>query len=485
MSITQPTSETKGLYGGWRRSRTLGIGHLTTGQTIIVVGAIVTPVFIVNVGGGMASLVFTLPIALVVMALAIWQRHGMPLMTYVVGRARWKLAAMRSETSYRSVFLPAPESLDLPGMAAPTRLIRAEAADGRGPVGLVWNQRTGTMTATLLLSPAGSLLAAGSTVSQSVASWGDVLARFADEDAVQGVTVTLQVTPSSGAALSDHVRDRLDPRAPQLAKDAMRELVGRAPRASASLAAWLSLVVDPRKAPEPADDPAQAAAVTLGALGALDMGGSGADVLRTATDTDIKRIVRGAFNPADMDAPADQIDELVWHEVGPVAAEDDWLVYRHDGAFSVSYVLREAPRRPVPYDVLLKLLAPGQFTRRITLGYRVLPTDEAAAVVEREVNASDARAEYRKRTQRTTTRRERVDAENAERTATEEAIGAGMVQWSVYVTATVEREEDIPAARRELEKAAKSSGGLRFRPAYGGQAAALVVGLPIGINPLV
>jgi hypothetical protein len=59
-----------------------------------------------------------------------------------------------------------------------------------------------------------------------------------------------------------------------------------------------------------------------------------------------------------------------------------------------------------------------------------------------------------------------------------------MVQWSVYVTATVQDKADLPAAMREVEQAAKKAGGMRFRPAYGGQAAAFAVSLPVGVNPL-
>ncbi|MGW1666177.1 SCO6880 family protein [Streptomyces microflavus] len=478
------STESQPLYGGWRRSKSMGIATLNTSQTVIFVAATLAPLMIIIVGGPLATLTFTIPLALGVITLTVWQRHGMPLMSYVIGRARWSLANLRGETSYRSVFLPAPAALDLPGMVAPTKLIRAESSDGRGATGLVWNQRTGTMTATLLLNPAGSLLASGTTVKSQVSAWGDALARLADEEAVQMAAVTLQITPSSGAALSDHVRGRLDPAAPELARQAIGELVSRAPRASAQLAAWMSLVIDPSSAPEKPKGPAEAAAVTLGALDAVDLSGAGVDVLRRATDIDIKRLVRGGFCPADMDAPAAEIEELVWHEVGPVSAEDGWTVYQHDGHHSVSWVLREAPRKAVTYDVLLKLLAPGAYMRRVTLVYRVLPTEEAQAVVEREINASDAREQYRQRTKRTSTRRERVDAAYADRTAGEEALGAGMVQWSIYVTTTVDNEADLPAARREIEKAARSSGGLRFRPAFGGQSAAMVVGLPVGINPL-
>lgn len=134
-------------------------------------------------------------------------------------------------------------------MAAPTKLVRAESPDG-GRAGLVWNQRTGSMTAALLLNPAGSLLSSASTVRAHVSAYGDVLARLADEEGVQGASVTLQITPFSGAALSDHVQGRLDPGAPKLARQTITELVDRAPRASASLTAWMSLVIDPATSPQ-------------------------------------------------------------------------------------------------------------------------------------------------------------------------------------------------------------------------------------------
>ena len=473
------------MYGGWRRSYTLGIGTLNTAQTVVVVATVLVIIGSVVVGGGIGSLLVTLPVGLVVVLLTVWQREGTPVLSLVTARLRWQVATWRGETSYRAHFLPAPQCLDLPGMAAATKLVRAERPGDDGPAGLVWHQRTGTMTATLLLQPAGALLASDDTVQSSVRSWANTLAGLADEEAVQGASVTVQVTPSSGQALTDHVKDRLDKHAPDVARQTVRELVKTSPQASAQLTAWFSLVIDPMTAAEKPRTPEESAAETLRVLDGVDLAGTGADVLRTASDEDVTRLVRGGFVPSEMDAPSEQIRGLFWHEAGPVAAEDGWDRYQHDGSVSVSWVLREAPRREVSYDVLLRLLSPGQFQRRVTIAYRVLPTEEGQAVVEREVNAAEARDEYRRRTQRTATRRERVDAWNAERSAMEEATGSAMVQWSIYVTTTVGSEAELPAARREVEKAARSAGGQRFRYAYGGQAAAFLVGLPLGINPLV
>jgi len=470
------------LYGGWRRSRTLGIAHLSTGQTAVVVLSVLGPLLMVNIAG-FSSLLTTVPLALVLIALTLWQVHGMPLLHLALARGRWQWATWRGETSYRALFQPHPRALDLPGVLAPTCLLRVEDASGTS-VGVVWNRSTGQMSASLLLAPGGALLADRSTVDATVTAWGSVLAGLATESAVDSATVTIQVTPSTGAALSDHVRRRSDPAAPALAKATLRELIAATPHASSTLAAWMTLVVSPHKAADRPATPPEAAAEVLRCLDCLDLGGAGADIQRRATENDLLRLVRGAYNPGDLDAPEAEIAALTWDAAGPSASEDRWTEYHHDGHVSFTLVLREAPRRPVNYGALLPLLAPGRYSRRLTMAYRILAPEEGASVVEREVSAADARAMYNTRTQRTSTRRERADAEAADRNAIQEAHGAGIAQWTTYVTVTVSDPNDLPAARRELEQAAKRSAGLRFRPAFGGQAAAFVGGLPVGVHPL-
>lgn len=471
------------MYSGWRRSRGLGIGGLGTGQTMVVVAAVLVPIAVGDVSG-VRSLLATLPVAAVIVTLAVWQRHGMPLMDLALGRARWWWASWRGETRYQGMALRHPQGLDLPGVLAPTVLLRVADPLSGGPVGVVWNRRSGQMSATVLLSPAGTLLADRSQVASQVSSWGELLASLANEELLDAVTVTVEVTPASGAALGDHVRERVVPHAPALALQTMEALVAAAPAAAAQMAAWVTIVTAPGRAMDPATTPVDAAAEVLRCLDALDLAPAGADIIRRASDTDLVRLVRSAYRPGDRDAPHRHWQEIDWSQAGPVAAQEDWTRYRHDDACSVSWVLREAPRRPVPDSVLLALLAPGRFARRVTLGYRVLSTEEAAAVVERQLVAADAREAYRVRTQRTPTRREKADASAAERAADEEAYGAGVVQWTVTVTTTVTDEADLPAATRELEQAAKRAGGLRFRLAYGGQAAAFVAGLPVGVHPL-
>jgi hypothetical protein len=468
------------LYGGWRRSRSVGLGSLDSRQTVMVVVAALAPIGTAAVRGLVDAAVVSVP-ALVVASLAVARRDGGLVLDLVVARLRWQIASWRGQTLYRGqVFTSHPRALDLPGVLAPTKLLQAREP-GRSDVGIVWNQATGLMSATVLLSPAGALLADAETVDRQVASWGQLLSGLADNPLIHHAAVTIELVPEPGTQLADHVHGRIDAEAPQLARDVLTQIVAAAPKGASCVAARLTLTLDPLRGTR-TRGVAEAVAEVMRAIGGLPVASAGADVLRRATGTDLIRIVRTAFDPDTAVIPSAEFDQLTWADTGPVTVSDEFDHLVHDGAYSVSWVLLEAPRQKVPHSVLLPLLSPGQHRRRVTLCFRTLSREEAGLVLDREVNAAAAREEYRRRTKRDPTARDRADAERAARSAAEEAHGAGLVQFSMYVTATVTDPAYLVEARREVEQAAGLS-RLRLRLARGGQAALFAVGLPCGIYP--
>lgn len=468
-------------YGGWRRSRSLGVAGLDSRQTVMVVGAVMIPLGIASLLG-LGYGLWLVPPALVVIALAVLRRDGVLVMDLAVANTRWRWAEWRGRTHYRGhIFTEHPKTGDLPGALAPTQLLEAEEP-GRGTVGVVWNTATGKMSATLLLSPAGALLADAATVNRQVASWGALLASLSDNPAIVHAAVTIELQPESGAQLGDHVTGRLDPSAPPLARQVLTELVQIAPQGSSRVSARLTLTVDPViSAARPRSIP-DAVAEVIRSLGGLSVASAGADVLRRATGTDLIKIVRSAYDPDVAASSRFNWEQLTWSDAGPVSAHEAWDHYRHDGGYSLSWALLEAPRQKVSHDVLLPLLSPGRWPRRVTLAYRTLSREAAGAVLEREVNAAAAAAEYRRRTKRDSNARDRADAERAAQAAAEEAAGAGLVQFSLYVTTTVADSRDLIEARREVEQAAGNS-RLKLRLARGGQAALFAAGLPCGVYP--
>jgi len=173
---------------------------------------------------------------------------------------------------------------------------------------------------------------------------------------------------------------------------------------------------------------------------------------------------------------------MSWADAGPVGAEEEWAFYRHDSGTSVTWAWHEAPRQQVTSTVLTRLMSPGKFPKRVTLLYRPLSAGQAAGILEDQVNAAAFRDAYRKAQGRDETARDQADREQAVRAAREEAMGAGVVLMSLYVTATVPDPADLPAAVADVEARADQS-KIRLRRMYGAQAAGFAATLPAGVCP--
>ncbi|MFJ6709251.1 MULTISPECIES: PrgI family protein [unclassified Streptomyces] len=471
------------MVEGFRARRSFGFGGLSRNATIFAAAILMADGLIATQVP--LSLLITLPVTAAIFGLAAAKRHGMSALNYYWAKVAWKRAAKFDATSYRRLLLPHPYALDLPGVGASSTLIKAHDPTSGRPVGVVHDRATGYMTITTLLAPGGSLMAPTGAVQSSLRTWSSVLDAMSTDEQVKGASVTIQITPGAGEALGDDVAVRKDPNAPQLAKKIIDELVRTTPHATASVAPWMSVTVDPNATVNAPADLAEQVAEALRVVDSLDLSGTGTDIERRATDVDLRRIVRSAYDPDVFNARDKEFEELSWSECGPQAADDGWEEYAHDGGVSISWVLREMPRRPLPYSVLLPLLAPGRYQRRLTLSYRVLDPYEGEAVLEREISNAQDRARATAEVKGRAKYSQKADLQRAERAAAQVAGGSQVVDWTLMVTATARRTADLPAARQELARAVKATRGIRMRSAFGAQAAVFAAGLPIGYSPLV
>lgn len=468
---------------GFRTRRSFGFGNLSKGATIFAAGALAADGMVATAVP--ESLLVTLPVTLAVTGLAAARRHGMSALAYYWAKVAWRRAARADATAYRRVLLPHPYALDLPGVGASSSLIKAYDPTSGKQVGVVHDRVTGYMTISTLLAPGGSLMAPTNAVRGNIRTWGAVLDAMSTDEQVKGAAVTIQITPGAGEALGDDVKTRKRADAPRLARETIEELVRTTPHATASVAPWMSVTVDPDATANPPADLHEKVAEALRVVDSLDLSGTGTDIVRRATDVDLRRLVRSAYDPDAFHAKEEEFAELSWAECGPVAADDGWEEYAHDGGVSISWVLREMPRRPITYSVLLPLLSPGRFQRRITLAYRVLDPREGEAVLEREISNAEQRAQATAQVKGRAKWSQKADYARAEKAAAQAASGAQVVDWTLLVTTTARSTADLPAARQELERAVKATRGIRMRPAYGAQAAVFAAGLPLGYNPLV
>jgi hypothetical protein len=214
------------------------------------------------------------------------------------------------------------------------------------------------------------------------------------------------------------------------------------------------------------------------------LAGTGAGTARAMTATEVAEHVRTAYDPAvrthldDVRARGSDV-ALTWGDAGPAGAVEAWASYRHDSGASITWSMAEAPRGAVADSVLADLLAPNADVpvKRVTLVYRPHSAAEAASVVDRDVRTAIGRTGTRHGVDRAPLTQAAVAAQQAAR---EEAAGAGIVRFSLLVTATVEDPAQLPQAAETVDQLGRAS-RIRLRRAYGHQAAAFAAALGVGV----
>ncbi|MHA6783953.1 SCO6880 family protein [Pseudonocardia saturnea] len=470
------------LYGNWRAERGWGVGSLSTTATLVLFAAVLVPLLAVS-----AFPSLTLPLlglSAAVIGAVVVRVGGVSLTDIMVRRARFHRARAAGWTELSGGILTEhPRGTDLPGVLAPLRPLDVD--DGRGGRhALLWHRRTGTLTAVLRCSPIGLDLADPDRADAWVAAWGALLADLGYLPLIRHLAVTVDTAPTGGATVRDHIASALDPTAPALSRRIMAELAELTPATAAEADARVAICLDPARAtPRPADLLAAAVEVSR-RLPAIEnqLAACGVAVLGRASTGWLTARIRAAFDPhhrPHLNRPDVVLD---WRDAGPVAARERWDSYRHEGGLSVTWALREAPRQAVGSGVLVPLLAPGAFPRRTTWLYQPYPAEQAAAKVENEVTSGQVRRAWAERTRRDETQRERDDRDRALQSAREEAQGAGVGRFTLYVTTTVLHDDDLPAAIADVEQRAGQS-KLRLRRLRGAQAAGFAASLGVGIDP--
>jgi hypothetical protein len=481
------------LYGNWRAERGWGVGSLSTTSTVVLFAAVLIPLIGISVHPAATPALLAGSVTLI--AATVVRVGGVCATDIVVRRWRFHRARAAGWTELSAgVLVDHPRAADLPGVLAPLRPLDLD--DGRGGRhALLWHRRTGTLTAVLRCSPIGLDLADEKQTDAWVASWGALLADLGYLPMLCHLAVTIDTAPAGGTTVREHITAALDPTAPALSRRILDELVELTPATTADIDTRVAICLDPARAtPRPPD--LLAAAVEVGRrLPAIEnhLAACGVAILGRATTGWLVGRIRAAFDPharpdiarlTEPDPASDGASDgvLAWSGAGPVTAVEHWDSYQHEGALSVTWALREAPRQTVGPGVLAALLTPGPYPRRTTWLYHPYPADQAAAKVEAEVTSGQVRRAWAERTRRDETQRERDDRARAVQSAREEAQGAGVGRFTLYVTTTVLHPDDLPAAIADVEQRAGQS-KLRLRRLRGAQAAGFAAALGIGIDP--
>jgi hypothetical protein len=354
------------------------------------------------------------------------------------------------------------------------------------PFGVLHHRYRNLYTVVLGCEPDGGSLVDPDQVDIWVAMWGDWLSRLAHEPGLRGASVIVETAPDPGTRLVTEVLTRITPGAAPAARAVMEEVVERYPSASSEMNTYITLTYGlPGGNKRPKDEVLTDLALRLHGLlsGLVGAGGGSAEPLSAER---IAEVVRVAYDPA---VAADVLDVraqhggtgLEWSDAGPSASLETVNAYQHDSGVSRSWLLTLAPRGTVRSGVLRSLLEPAPSIRRkrVALLYRPIDPATSARIVESDRRASQFMATSTRGMVRA---RAASEVEAAEQTASEEASGAGLVEFSMVVTITVDSADEVADANvtvRNLLGATR----IAMRPADRMQAAAFTCALPVGILP--
>jgi hypothetical protein len=472
-------------YGNWRRPRSAGLGQLGLLGTAVLMGGMVVVILAVAIVGVLPALVLLALLALALGSLMVRDRHGKTGLQLVGVRLGWWRARSRGSHLYRSGPLGRTGwgTFQPPGLLAQSRLSEARDSYDR-PFALLHVPQAAHFTVVFATEPDGASLVDEEQIDVWVARWGEWLASLGDELGVHGASVTVETAPDTGTRLRREVQARIDPRAPAVAQQVLHEVVDSYPLGSATIKAWVALTFADasRGRRRGSAEFARELATRLPGI-SQRLHGTGAGSARPLSAQELCELVRAAYDPAAgrviEDAyAAGVVPTLRWSDAGPAACESSWGAYRHDGAVSVSWAMSAASRGEVHASVLWKLLAPHRdiARKRVTLLYRVLDPGVAARIVEADKRNADFRVNSAQRPSERSLREQR----SAIATAQEEARGAGLVDFGMLVTATVEGEERLAEAEAAIENLAATA-RLTLRRVYGSQDSAFAAALPLGL----
>lgn len=471
-------------YGGWRRPDTGGLGNMST---LVTVGIVLGPVFAILIFLAfqwVPALIFLGVLGVVLLALSVRDKHHRTVLHRVGARGAYAASRGRGGGVYRSGPLSRVPwgRHQLPGLLAQSRLSEGLDSYGR-PFALIHIPSTRHYTVVLGCEPDGMSLVDEHDVNVRVAQWGQWLANLSHEPGLDAASVTIETAPDSGTRLRREVASNLVDDAPALAKEMFAEVMDTYPAGSAVVRGFVTLTYkgDSGKRRSAAAMAHELASRLPSLTAGLNAAGAGVAVPLTAQQ--LCETIRVAYDPAsagliDQAHSDGEVPDLTWEQVGPVAARAGWDTYRHDSGLSRTWEMTLPPRGEVYSDVLNAILHPiAECDRkRVTIHYRPYDPARAAHVVESDKD----RADFRISGSRRPSSRAKTAKRAAERTADEEARGAGLLNFSMLVTATVAEEATIADASAMLENLAASA-RVQLRPVHGSQDAAFAAALPLGL----
>lgn len=487
MARTESDTERPRVYGNFRTPSSKGLAGMSSAGTLILLGGIVLAVFLVMFQLWIAAAVVVLVTLLLIAGSMVKDKHGRRIIERIMRRLAWWDTRYKGANLYRSgpVSRMPGGTTKLPGIAARSSVDEYRDSYGR-PFALVRVPQKKHYTVVLGSEPDSGGMVDQDQVNRWVDRWSAFLGTLTDEPGLIAASVTIETAPDTGYRLARKVQDRTSENASPFAQKVLQETVGMLPSGSTITRAYVALTFKAstrangkvRSMDEVAEDLAARLPNMTHALN-----GTGAGVAEPLTVQELCEVIRIAYDPHeaslfDQAYAAGQVPLLSWDEVGPQAHDAQWDHYRHNGVWSKSWAMSVPPRSTVQANIMQGLIGPMSdvVRKRVTMLYRPIDPARAAAIVEQDVNTVTFNASGRHHA----TSRDSRELQAAKATSEEEASGAGLLNYGLLVTASVEHQSrlaDLEAAVDGLGASAR----IRLEQAYGAQDSTFQAALPLGV----
>lgn len=490
--MTSSTSE-EVQYGNLREPKLPGLFGMSLGLTaFVMVSAVV--VMVLGLFSPWLMLAGVVVTAVVAVPAAMPTKDGWSRFTLLSRRRKYARSRRGGRTVLDQGLLGyVPDgSCTLPGVGAATQLSSQVDALGRS-YGLIHHRKADLFTVVIQASPAGTASLDVEVKNLQVSFWSGWLSELNKIESLVGVAAVIETVPDSGQRLERALdRGRADesqvPPFSQVVREQIREQYRTgSPTLTCRIAMTMSARVGAdrgkrRSLEEVADEIGDLLPVwTAG----LEVTGAGSGVL-PCTAANLADYVRVAYDPAAADAIEEaqlsgQGTGIEWKDVGPLQAVNEPKTYRHEGALSRTWQMREVPRGVFFAESLRALLSPSKdiARKRVTLLYR----PESPAVSARAADADVKAARFKASQTRHTKAGASLELEAAEKSAQQEALGAPMVRVGMLVTVTTFSEEELRRADRTINSGLAPQARIAMRCPTGSQDVNFAAALPLGVVP--
>ncbi|WP_433664645.1 SCO6880 family protein [Nocardia sp. CA-128927] len=472
------------MYGRWERPRSAGFFGLTWGASMAGLGLVIAI---------MATFMTTRSLPLTGLSITVAAAIFVPLVITHNGRTGWEIAVLRTQYAmarsrgeqvyHAGRFSRIPGTARLPGLLADSRLSEYETAGGKR-FAMLHIRRTDHYSVVLRVIPCGKELVDQHQIDAWVEGWGQFLAAQSRGGEVVAVTAVVENVVETRLKQRREVARLVRPDAPEFAQAVMREAAadvgGIGVRLEARIALTYRAIGKGRIRRDVAEQAREIGQRLQGVLSHLARAGLPATPLQA---WEVIGLVRSRYDLAsqrDVEAAGPDITTTQsWDTAGPVAHQDRWDHYCHDGARSITWEMDAAPRGAVFETGLEELLRPRADVprKRIAIVYRLHSAAEATKLVDSDFRDALA-AEQTERGIASASASLRVGNTNAARQ--EQARGAGLTRFGLLVTVSDHLQADLPGIEASV-KGMTDASRLGVRRCYGSQAATFAASLGIGL----